>query len=439
MLKAGAARYDLSPRYPMFLIGYPHMPRLSTGIHDPLHASALFLDDGRTSLLLIGVDLLYVGADTVVRCRTAIYARTGISPAHILISATHTHSGPMTTLHLAFRRDPVVPAAVDGTYLAWVEDRIVTAAVEAWKNRTDAELAVTTATIEGVGTNRLDPNGPADSEAGILVLRRASDHIPLALDVVYSMHPTVLHEDSTLVSADFPGAAMMRLIETFPGLVPIYHTGPSGNQSPRWCVKAQTFEEAERLGGLLADRVREAVHALRPEEFQHEVVLKAVSSTVRLEPRRFPSIEQARANRERTRTRYQKLRLEGAPHGLVRTAECEVFGAEEGLVLAEAQASGELRQWQERYQTAEVQVFRIGPVCLVGVPGEVFVEYGLEIKARATRRSFIISLANGECQGYIVTPEAEQAGGYEAQCGLFTAVSGRRLVEKAMALIGEVA
>lgn len=423
----------------MFLIGYPHVSRLSTGIHDPLHASAICLDDGLLKLLLIGVDLLFVGADTVARCRAALHARTGILPEHILISATHTHSGPMTTLHLAFRSDPVVPRAVDPAYLTWAEDRIVTAGVEAWRNRVDAELAVTAALVEGIGTNRLDPNGPADPEAGILYLRRALDQSPLALAVVYSMHPTVLHEDSTLVSADFPGAAMRRLAEAMPGLTPLYHTGPAGNQSPRYCVREQTFEEAERLGGILACRILEAVRALRDEDFQREVALKGVRTAVLLDPRRFPTVAEARTNLENKRARFEQLRREGVPHGPLRTAECEVFGAEELLVLAEAQESNELTLWQERFQKAEIQVFRIGPVCLAALPGELFVEYGLEIKARAARRTFVISLANGELQGYIVTPEAEQAGGYEAQCGLFSAESGRRLVEAALNLIGSVA
>ncbi len=35
-LRAGAARRDISPRKPMFLVGYPHVARTSTGIHDPI-------------------------------------------------------------------------------------------------------------------------------------------------------------------------------------------------------------------------------------------------------------------------------------------------------------------------------------------------------------------------------------------------------------------
>jgi hypothetical protein len=60
-LRAGVAVRDISPRKPMFLVGYPHVQRISTGLHDPLLASALHLSDGATYLLLIGVDIAVGG------------------------------------------------------------------------------------------------------------------------------------------------------------------------------------------------------------------------------------------------------------------------------------------------------------------------------------------------------------------------------------------
>jgi hypothetical protein len=75
---------------------------------------------------------------------------------------------------------------------------------------------------------------------------------------------------------------------------------------------------------------------------------------------------------------------------------------------------------------------------LAALPGEQFVEYGLEIKRRAPGRAFVIGNANGELQGYIVTPEAAAAGGYEAAWALFRPESGARLVEAAVELMKEL-
>ena len=53
MLKAGAAQVDISPKDSQFLFGYPHVKRYSTGIHDKLWSSALYLSDGDEQVLLI--------------------------------------------------------------------------------------------------------------------------------------------------------------------------------------------------------------------------------------------------------------------------------------------------------------------------------------------------------------------------------------------------
>ncbi len=53
MLRARTGRVDVSPRDPFFLIGYPHVPRMSTGIRDRLYATALYLDDGENQTISI--------------------------------------------------------------------------------------------------------------------------------------------------------------------------------------------------------------------------------------------------------------------------------------------------------------------------------------------------------------------------------------------------
>jgi hypothetical protein len=293
-----------------------------------------------------------------------------------------------------------------------------------------AELAVTTALSEGVGGNRLRPDGPRDPEAGIVVVRAAHDHAPLAVQVVYSMHPTVLHEDSRLVSSDFPHYTR-RVVETaFPGALVLYHTGPCGNLSPRYHVKAQTFAEAERLGSLLGDRVVAAVKALSASNFQREVTVDGLSARVALPPRTFGTVAEAEAELRQAVAEYARLQREGAPHGPLRTAECTVFGAEERLTLARAQQDGELAVLLRHLSPVDVQVFRAGDTFLVGWPGECFVEYALAVKA--ARRAFVISLANGELQGYIPTPDAT---GYEARLSVFEPAAGDRLAGTTLELM----
>ncbi len=436
-LQAGAAVRDISPRASMFLAGYPHVPRNSVGVHDPLLASALFLSDGEVGLMIIAVDTLFISAGSVSLCRKAIAEGTGLPAENILISATHTHSGPLTTPVLAWKNDPVVPTP-DNAYLDVFHTGIIESAVAAQKASEPAQLAITSAAAEGVGCNRLDPNGPFDPEIGLMAIQRRRDHKLTALALIYGMHPTVLHEDSRLVSSDFPNFARQHLREAFPDLTTIYLLAPCGNLSPRYHVQAQTFSEAERLGRRLGEFVVKKLRSIAQNEFRGELSITAATGKSELVPRTFQTVAEAQADLRAAQIQYDKLRRENVSRGLLRTAECMVFGCEEVVTLAAAQVSGELAQWQERYRWAEVQVFRIGDQFLVGLPAEIFVEYGLEIKRRAPNRTFVISLANGESQGYIVTPQASATGGYEAAFALFGPESGARLVGTALALMQKI-
>src|SRR6185437_7649640 len=124
------------------LVGYPHVPRTSSGVHDPLLASALYLCDGVTPLLLVAVDILYLSAESSKQCRFAISKATGIPWQNMVISATHTHSGPVTHSVLAWKDDPVVQPP-DPEYLEQFHRGIIESAIAAYRAAEPARLAVT--------------------------------------------------------------------------------------------------------------------------------------------------------------------------------------------------------------------------------------------------------------------------------------------------------
>jgi neutral ceramidase len=433
MLKAGTARRDVSNRKPLFLVGYPHVPRVSTGIHDPLWATALYLEDGGRGILSVAVDILFIHHQTARVCRDAIAQRTGLTRERILLSATHTHSGPVTSAMLSWREDPTVPAA-DPEYMQDFQNGIIEAGCAAVAAAVPAELAVTRAHSTGVGGNRLSAEGTRDPEVGLIMVRRAADHAPLALQLVYAMHPTVLHEDSRLVSSDFPHYTRQTIEAAFPGVQVLYHNGPCGNLSPRYHVRGQTFAEAERLGALLGQQACAALAQLKAADFRTTAQVDGATARVELPPRRFCSAAEAEAELHAARAEYERLRQNNAPHGPLRTAECTVFGAEERVVLAQAQEAGETAALLRDYNPVEVQVLRIGDTWLACWPGECFVEYALAMKAAAPG-TFVVSLANGELQGYIPTPEAT---GYEARLSFFEPAAGERLVAATVGLVRQL-
>lgn len=226
-LRAGAAVRDISPTKPMPLAGYPHVTRILTGIHDPLQAAVLYLENNGKAVLLGALDLIMLNCDVARRWRWCVAQKLSIPETHVLISCTHTHSAPVTMDYRLFAGDPAFTSP-DPDYLQYCEDQLVAAAVEAQQHARAAQLGWTTAIARGVGGNRHSPDGPADPEVGVLAIR--ADGELLAVAMIYSMHPTVLHEASTVVSGDFPAFAR----RCIPARVVLYHTGPCGNQSPRF-------------------------------------------------------------------------------------------------------------------------------------------------------------------------------------------------------------
>jgi len=430
-LRAGAATADISPVNSQFLAGYPHVPRWSTGIHDPLTSSALALDDGSTRLLFIANDILYVPKNIVARARQRIEAASGTPAAHIMITATHTHSGPVVQDRGPGSYSTVVPNA-DPAYVQLLEDGIVHAGVAACKNLRRAELGLAIAHVEGIGTNRRDPKGPADPEIPVLAVRDADTHAWIGIHEIYAMHPTVLHEDSTLVSGDFPAMGRRYLQKVLGSDVPVLHSnGAGGNQSPRHCVNGQTFDEAIRLGTILGKAVEAALSTIK---YRTDITLSTKQISINYPLRDLPSIEAAAAKEQAVREKLARQQQDGTPRALVRTTECDLFGAEASHALARSKANGRVDAAIRNCMPAEIQLFRIGPWRIVAWQGEIFIEHALVIRS-ANPDTFVCTCANGSMAGYITTEQAAEEGGYEASTSVFSTESGRLLVETTQQLL----
>jgi hypothetical protein len=431
-VNVGVAVGDISPADSQFLYGYPHVERYSTGVHDPLQTAAMVIDDGQTGVMFITNDIIYITKAQAAEIRSRIAEATNVTADRIMVTATHTHSGPITKKSFSNSSDPIVPEP-DPAYVQLMQDRIVETAIRAAGSTRPAELGLVVADATGVGTNRRDPAGPADPAVPVLVARDADTKAFLGVMMTCCMHPTVLHEDSTLVSGDFPAMAKQSLqANPFGDNCPIlYHMGPSGNQSPRHSVQANTFEEATRLGEMLADRVRAVLENL---EFLDDLSVDVARTTLDLPRRQLPNVADAQAHLDRAVARLDELRKTKGNCPETRTAECDWFGAEETLTLARAASEGSLEAVYRRSLPAEVQAIRIGPWVFVGWQGECFVEYDLQAKA-ASPDTFIISCANGDMEGYIVTPEAAEEGGYEASNALISPAAGEVLVTTTAQLV----
>ncbi|MDW7656489.1 MAG: hypothetical protein SCM11_04860, partial [Bacillota bacterium] len=95
-MKAGVGREIITPPLGTILLGYaPGRPAES--VHDDLRVTCIALAHGRTQAMLISADICMFSAETVAYLRKRIQEETGIPAGHIILSATHTHSGPVTS------------------------------------------------------------------------------------------------------------------------------------------------------------------------------------------------------------------------------------------------------------------------------------------------------------------------------------------------------
>ena len=430
---AGAAIIDVTPQKPMFLHGYPHVERISEGTHDPLYASALIIDNGEMQIGFCAVDVVFISQKIAARVRSGVHEQTGIPEQNLMISASHTHSGPVTFSDIFY--DPVVPKA-DPEYISYLVKKLVQVYVKAFQKKRVSKIAITTANGTGVGGNRRSKTDAIDHEVPVVVLKEAETDKIFALSTIYCMHPTVLHEDSKLYSADFPGYTREYIKKEFgKDVILLYHTGPSGNQSPRHFVKSNTFDEAQRLGFMLGERIVESIKDLSNDVFKDWVSLSVQQSDLMLPKKKFMSIEEAESKVISVKNKLQQMQRDNVDPSEIRTVECDWFGAEENKQLAKMAASGELEQVYQSVLPAEINVITIDNNRFVFLPGEMFVEYSLMIKSNFKGNTFVTSLSNGVLAGYLVTEEAEEEGGYEASNSIFPAKAGEVIVDKVIAML----
>ena len=143
----------------------------------------------------------------------------------------------------------------------------------------------------------------------------------------------------------------------------------------------------------------------------------------------YPPYEKAVEIRDAAQAELDRLNAEKAPYPVVRTQECTLIGANKTVLVAKTIAE----KGMDGIRTLlpfELMTIAIGSICMIGVPCEIFVRYGLAMKQTSPYAdTYVASLSNGASSGYICTPEAYEAGTYEALASLFAVGNGEAIVE----------
>ena len=237
-LLAGAARVDVTPPPGVRMYGYGARGRnVSTGVHDPLYAKAIVLDDGARTVAWVALDLGYADKPLTRDVRAAVSEALGFDD--VFLTASHTHSGP------AFVAD--FPTAAS-PWVAELRRKIAGAVVEAYGARREVRMGVAwgqvdlghnrrrvraDGTVEMFWENREGvPTSPVDPAVAVVAFD-TPDGEPVATLINLAIHPVVLGPDNLDYSADFPGA-MNALVERRVGGLAIFLQGAAGDINPFW-------------------------------------------------------------------------------------------------------------------------------------------------------------------------------------------------------------
>ena len=166
-LRVGVATTDITPGTDYPVSGY-YSERLSTGTKDPLLAKAMVFRQGDLSAAFVVCDLIAIASDLSNEVRRRVERQTGIPGDHVIVAATHTHTGPDYGRELfcvttgrpmpagAKERKPYVPQMIDG---------VTSAVVQAFEAARPVKLlAGTTLQQTPVAFHR--PEGPQCSQNG---------------------------------------------------------------------------------------------------------------------------------------------------------------------------------------------------------------------------------------------------------------------------------
>jgi len=411
------------------LAGYFH-DRISKRVRDDLYAKAIVLESGESRIALVSLDLISVAEEITAPAKAFIEKEVGIPPENVLICATHTHTGP-----------EVRPNAVVSSSGEWVANlpRLIADAVKtAADSMFPATIRPGRTKVDGYSFNRLfrlkdgyeqfgkrgkddeviKEAGPIDPELQTLGIADAEGNLR-ALAINFALHPDVIGGGSAdFISADWPGEIGRNIAEVYgKDVVTLLLQGTCGdiNHSPHNPTNLPRGgpKKAVQLGRALAGAAMYATERAEPMGNLHlasKIDVLSIPYYIR----------------------------DAAFMAEIETLKAQQQGAFEKYLIKRAES------WPYDGKNADVpvQAMRIGDVGLIGLPAEIFVRIGLEIKHFSPAPfTFVVELANARASTYVPTTDQAERGAYGAKPILsrwLCADAGRRMADAAVVMLHQL-
>ena len=430
VFQAGAYMSNVTPPLGELIVGNWDSPP-ATYVHDQLHAKALVLDDGTTRLAFVLVDNVGIKREVFDQAKRLVHDATGLPTAHMLMAATHTHSGTSAEGKGPKRRGWQGETPLDD-YQSFLARRIADGVLVAIGNLEPAQIAWGSGQVPQHVFNRrwlmknpvmgplgvmdkakmnpgvenpelLEPAGPTDPEVAFIALQSKQGR-PIAVLSNYSLH-YVGGVPEGHVSADYFALFGDRMQELLgadrqePPFVGILSNGTSGDvNNINFRGPKEDRSPYEKMNMVADDVADEVMRVYKTLAFKDWVLLDAAQSELALQVRH--ATPQVSANMEKVRSQSESDEPLFHPLEKIYAQRIEQLETE----------------WPDEINII-LQAFRIGDLGIAAIPFETFTATGLEIKQKSPfQQTFTIELANGS-YGYLPTPEQHKLGGYETWLG----------------------
>lgn len=428
-LKGGCAKVDITPPVGVWLSGYGGRDKPSDDVNDELYARALVLDNGSDRVAVISVDLLWVPLDITNQIRLILKDKIGIPKRNVMICATHTHFGPK--IYSESKMGPEdSDNTVDTSYVQTLVKKIADSAFLAHKRMEDVKIGAVkgdipeivfnrrptradgsvqttfTLPLEVTATRKIQRSsdgsvcvtftfppeepaltfGPVDPAAWVLKVENADGQI-IGSMVNYACHAvsgSSFADWFYSISAEYPGVTT-RVVEQVEGGVCLFTSGTAGDIVPLRRGKKPRYEIGRALAG-------EAIRRLQFVQTSGDIDIAAIKQEITL-----------------------PIRQDLSPD--------RIMDADKN----------------KKSITTEIQVLRLGDIYILGLPGEILVEIGLEIKKKAGLENLIIAELSNDTIGYVCHSQAYEHGGYEVVSGTNLAKgAGEIIINRALDLLNKM-
>lgn len=393
-MKTGYGERDITPEYPITMIGFYRADNLSKGILDRLYTQCALFSYGNEYSCIITIDSIGFAIEDSNSLRDAIGKLLKITRDKIMICFSHTHSAPNN--------------GIERSYFDFICCKTLEAVNEAAADM-NAVKAIWGSFEANIGENRRGEKNILDKRVGILKISDSkSGDIKLILLRV-TAHANILSSDNYFISADYFGAARKFLKEKYNCNIMITQ-GASGNVKPLYRQKNSDFLEIHSYEASLVQSNKnippfEAIEMINKTVYKlYDGIDKIILSLVPEEVYRIKMFSKIKKF-------YSDVpSLEEANKILIEAKEKAGIDGSSWLEEVKKLNNSKIT---EQYTDIEIQYFILNNGCFCGIPEEIMCETALETaKKLKNNHVFLGGYTNG-CSGYFPTYEEFLKGGYE--------------------------